>query len=371
MALGLDQPAGDGLAHQGQREELVLLAGRGAGGTGLGPALGDQRVGQAAVGAGGLRGQRAADVGGRSLGAARGGGGTLRRRLHVALDDAAAGTGARARCAGRPRDRWPGGGRAARRGPCRWRRCATAVGAGGRSGLGRRGWRRLRRRGPAPGCRRRRGCALARAPGRAGAGAGAGLAAGGSDSRALLASRASARAAVMSSPALPMIAMGAPTGTVAPSATSSLSSTPSSNDSKSMVALSVSTSAHEFTGGDLVALLLLPLAEDALLHGVGELRHFQELSHSGFLAGLTGCRRRVPVRCRRQGRRPGGAAELLEVEDLLDELGGLLGIGADRGLDLAVVGRGDVQAGEPLDRVVEIVEAAALRSGRRSRRPRR
>ena len=102
------------------------------------------------------------------------------------------------------------------------------------------------------------GAALAGAGAGAAAGTGAGFAAGAGAAfgasafaaglappvRAL----ASASSAVVSSPALPMIAMGVPTGMEAPSAMRRLSRTPSSKASKSIVALSVSTSASTSPG---------------------------------------------------------------------------------------------------------------------------
>src|SRR3954451_4409215 len=56
----------------------------------------------------------------------------------------------------------------------------------------------------------------------------------------------------------------------------------------------------------------------------------------------------------------GWSRGLLEVKDLLDQLDRLLGVGTDAVFHLAVIGGRHVEAGEPLDGVVEVVEAGAL-----------
>ena len=206
---------------------------------------------------------------------------SLGGRLHVALDDPAAGAGplhaaqVDAQVGGQP------AGQRARRGP----------------------WP------PAPLARRPAGAGAARAPaaGRGG-GAAAAWAAGGAACRSGGAAgagpgrlpaagpprrpppwraappfffSASASAAEMSSPALPMMAMGGAHrhgGAVGDQQLEQHALVERLEVHGGLVGLDLG---HEFTGGDLVPLLLLPLAQDALLHRVGELRHFQELSHFG------------------------------------------------------------------------------------------
>src|SRR5262249_23280058 len=57
---------------------------------------------------------------------------------------------------------------------------------------------------------------------------------------------------------------------------------------------------------------------------------------------------------------PGPWELLLQLENLLDQLGRLLRIGADAVLHLAVIGGGDVEAGEPFDGGIEVVEPTPL-----------
>ena len=69
----------------------------------------------------------------------------------------------------------------------------------------------------------------------------------------------------------------APTGTVSPSATTFLRSTPATGLSKTLAILVVSMSMISWPGGDLGALLDRPARERALLHGEAPFRHGDRL----------------------------------------------------------------------------------------------
>src|SRR5262245_15163757 len=171
------------------------------------------------------------------------------------------------------------------------------------------------------------------------AGAGAGLAGAGAGAAAaglaLPAERAFASSTSLptSSPALPMIAIGVPTGTEAPSAIRRLSSTPSSNASKSITALSVSTSASTSPGETLSPSFF---------------RHF--CSTPIFIVSDSCGMSRIWAT---------GGGLLFDVEKLLSSRDGAGHVGDALLLQVVVVRHGHVGARDALDRRVQVVEAAA------------
>src|SRR5450432_2752362 len=182
----------------------------------------------------------------------------------------------------------------------------------------------------------------------AGAGAAAGLATGAALGASALAAGllppavralASWTSAAMSSPALPMMAMGVPTGIEAPSATRRLSSTPSSKASKSMVALSVSTSANTSPGETLSPSFF---------------RHFR--STPIFIVSDSCGISRIVAMCALRFLLY-RVWDLFEVEQLLHGRDGSRDIGHALHLEVVVVRHGHVGACEPLDGGVELVEA--------------
>src|SRR5882762_6233773 len=83
------------------------------------------------------------------------------------------------------------------------------------------------------------------------------------------------------------------------------------------------------------------------------------ISRTWAMAVLSSFARNLGVAASGTGRRKPRLG-LLQVEDFFHQLCRLFGVGTDAVFDLAVVRRRDLQAGEALDRVVQIVEASAL-----------